>query len=42
MAEESENDESLDPSVPTDLLELHVGLEQKGVTLEEFKEVYGE
>lgn len=31
-----------DPSVPTDLLDLHVQLEVEGVTAEEFQEVYGE
>ncbi len=29
-----------DPSVPTDLLELHLDLEEAGVTPEEFKAVY--
>ena len=31
-----------DPSVPTDLLEIHVALEEAEMTPEEFKEVYGE
>lgn len=35
------NVEDGDPSVPTDLLELHVELEEAGVTAEQFKEVYG-
>ena len=30
-----------DPSVPEGLLDLHVELEEAGVTPEEFKEVYG-
>lgn len=34
-------EETGDPSVPTDLLDLHVQLEDAGVTPEEFKEVYG-
>lgn len=37
---EVEDDE--EPSVPTDLLELHVALEDKGVTPKEFKEVFGD
>ena len=35
-----ENDE--DPSVPTELLELHVELEENEVSPEEFKEAFGE
>jgi hypothetical protein len=35
-------EEEGDPSVPTDLLELHVQLEQAKVTPEEFKEAYGD
>lgn len=31
-----------DPSVPTELLDLHVQLEKAGVTPNEFKEAYGE
>lgn len=34
--------EDADPSVPTDLLELHAELEDAGVTPDEFKEVYGD
>lgn len=34
--------EDNDPSVPGELLELHVELEEAEVTPEEFKEVYGE
>lgn len=30
-----------DPCVPTDLLELHLLLEETGVTPEEFREVFG-
>lgn len=37
-----EDAEDLDPSVPTDLLDLHVELEVADTTAEEFKEVYGE
>lgn len=29
-----------DPAVPTELLDLHVQLEEAGVTAEEFKEVF--
>lgn len=39
--EELEDDDN-DPSVPTELLELHVELEETGITPEEFKEVFGE
>jgi hypothetical protein len=39
---ESEVDEDADPSVPTELLDLHVQLEEADVTPEAFKEVYGE
>lgn len=39
---EEEISEDEDPSVPPELLELHVELEVAGVTDEEFKEVYGE
>ena len=43
MTEEfEENAEDADPSVPTDLLELHMELENAGVSPEEFKEAYGE
>lgn len=31
-----------DPSVPTELLELHTQLEEDGVTPEEFKEAFGD
>lgn len=30
-----------DPAVPTDLLELHVALEESNVTPDEFKETFG-
>lgn len=36
---EVEDDE--EPSVPTDLLELHVALEESDVSPEAFKEAYG-
>lgn len=31
-----------DPSVPTELLDLHVQLEDAGVTPKDFKEAYGD
>lgn len=34
-------EEDMDPSVPTELLELHVLLEEEEVSPKEFKEVYG-
>lgn len=34
-------DEDETPAVPTELLELHVELEEAEVTPEEFKEAYG-
>lgn len=40
--ETPEVDEDADPSVPTELLDLHVALEEADVTPEDFKEVYGE
>lgn len=40
--EEDEIDaEDADPSVPTELLELHIELEEAEVSPEEFKEVFG-
>lgn len=33
--------DDMDPSVPTDLLELHVELEEKNTSPEKFKEVFG-
>lgn len=36
-----DSEDDSDPSVPTELLELHMDLEDAGVTPEEFKEVYG-
>ncbi len=33
--------EETDPSVPTDLLEIHLELEDHGITPERFKEVFG-
>lgn len=43
-APESEEIDGLDGDhqVPVDLLELHLQLEEDGVTPEEFKEVFGE
>ena len=42
MSEDNEEvEETGDPAVPTDLLELHVDLEEQGVSPEEFKEAYG-
>lgn len=41
-SEEFEDTEDADPSVPTDLLELHMQLEEDEMTLEKFKEVFGE
>jgi hypothetical protein len=38
---EDEVVENDDPSVPTELLELHVDLENVDVTPEEFKEAFG-
>lgn len=38
---DDENNEDNDPSVPTDLLELHVALEDADVSPEEFKEAFG-
>lgn len=37
-----EEQEDLSPSVPTELLELHLELEEAGITAEEFGEVYGD
>lgn len=37
-----EYDTETDPSVPADLLELYVELEERAVTPQEFKEVFGE
>lgn len=37
----SDSEELGDPSVPGDLLELHVELEQKNVTPQKFKEAFG-
>lgn len=39
--ENTEEAEDMDPSVPTDLLELYVELEEAEVTPEAFKEAYG-
>ena len=38
--EEEAEDETGDPSVPTDLLDLYVQLEEAGVTPQEFGEVF--
>ena len=38
---DEENVEDVDPSVPTELLGLHVELEENNVTAEAFKEAYG-
>lgn len=35
------SEEDGDPSVPSDLLELHVELEEKGVSVDDFQEAYG-
>lgn len=40
MEKDSEFEEG-DPSVPTELLELHLALEDEGVSPEEFGEVFG-
>lgn len=42
MAEDLDNEtaEEMDPSVPTDLLQLHLDLEDARVTPEEFSEVF--
>jgi hypothetical protein len=42
VVEETTPNEEGDPSVPADLLELHVELEQAKVTPEEFKEAYAD
>lgn len=39
--EEFDNEAGESAEVPTELLELHVELEDAGVTPEEFKEVFG-
>ncbi len=41
VGEEDIDAEDMDPSVPTDLLELHLELEEAEMTPEDFKEVYG-
>lgn len=35
------NPEDMDPSVPTDLLEIHISLEENDMTPEEFKKEFG-
>lgn len=42
IEESTESAEDMDPSVPPELLELHLELEDAGVSPEEFKEAYGE
>lgn len=42
MPEDEDFDDDNDPSVPTELLELHVELEQNEMTAQEFREVFGE
>ena len=37
-----ENAEDMDPSVPTELLLLHLDLEDAGVTPDEFREAFGD
>lgn len=39
---DEELEEEGNPSVPTDLMEIHVALEDSGVTPEEFKEAYSD
>lgn len=36
-----EQEEEVDPSVPTDLLELYVELEEADISPEEFREAFG-
>ena len=38
--EEMEDAGAMEPSVPTDLLELHLELEEAGVSPQDFKEAY--
>lgn len=40
MPDEEYEKETGDPSVPTELLELHLELEEAGVTPEQFKEAF--
>lgn len=44
MAEDNDNEaaEDMDPSVPTDLLQLHLDLEDQGLTAEHFAEQLGQ
>ena len=41
LTDEEIEAETGDPSVPTDLLDLYVQLEEEGVTPQEFGEVFG-
>lgn len=41
MNQKDEVEEDADPSVPTELLEIHVAIEDEDMTPEEFKEVFG-
>jgi hypothetical protein len=41
VSEETEVNEDVDPSVPTELLEIHVACEDNNMTLEEFREEFG-
>jgi hypothetical protein len=42
MSDEIDEEELGDPCVPPELLELHVLLEETGVSPENFKEVFGD
>jgi len=43
MTDENEiQEETGDPSVPTELLEMHVLLEETGMTPDQFKEAFGD
>lgn len=42
MSDLLEEPEDVDPSVPSELLELHLELEESEVSPEEFKEAYGD
>ncbi len=38
---DNEVEEDADPSVPTELLAIHLAIEDAGITPDEFKEVFG-
>lgn len=40
MTNEDQNAEDMDPSVPSDLLQLHLDLEDAGMTPDEFAEAF--